>query len=256
MDAPEFVAFMKQAREEMLANGGEGVAILVEETFSPTRDRLRAELTKQFPNILWCLYDPLRHFNEVEATRAAFGNGVRMMPRFDRADVILSLDSDFLYLDEGGVEATRDFTNRRRVAQASDSMNRLYVVENHYTITGGMADHRLRCAASQIGALTVALAEKIAAATGGGPLNDLIAAFPADAASRVQSQDEWLTECAADLVAAKGKSLVVTGRAPAGRRASARPSDQWRFGQHRPHARRGGIARARRRGADQHLGPR
>ncbi len=164
---------------------------------------------------MWCLYDPLRHFNEVEATRAAFGNGVRMMPRFDRADVVLSLDSDFLYLDEGGVEATRDFTNRRRVTDARDSMNRLYVVENHYTITGGMADHRLRCAASQIGALAVALAKKIAAATGGA-LNELIAAFPADAASRFAGQDEWLTGCANDLVAAKGKSLVVTGaRQPA-----------------------------------------
>ena len=216
VDAPEFVAFMKQTSEAMHANGGAGVAILVEETFSPTRDRLQAELQKAFPNLMWCLYDPLRHFNEVEAARAAFGNGVRLMPRFDRADVILSLDSDFLYVDEGGVEATRDFSNRRRVASAGDSMNRLYVVENHYTITGGMADHRLRCAASQIGALTVALAKKIAASTGGGPLNELIAAFPGDAASRFKGQEEWLNGCAADLIAAKGKSLVVTGaRQPA-----------------------------------------
>ena len=216
VDAPEFVAFMKQTRDALLTNGGAGAAILVEETFSPTRDRLRAELAKEFPNLMWCLYDPLRHFNEVEATRAAFGDGVKMQPRFDRADVVLSLDSDFLYMDEGGVESTRDFTNRRRVASAGDSMNRLYVVENHYTITGGMADHRLRCAASQIGALAVALARKIAAATGGGALNELIAAFPADAATRFTGQDDWLTGCAADLVAAKGKSLVVTGsRQPA-----------------------------------------
>ena len=216
IDSPEFVAFMKQTRDALLASGGAGAAILVEETFSPTRDRLRAELSKQFPNLMWCLYDPLRHFNEVEATRAAFGNGVRMLPRFDRADVVLSLDSDFLYLDEGGVESTRDYTNRRRVKDATGSMNRLYVVENHYTITGGVADHRLRCAASQIGALTVALAKKIAAATGGGALNELIAAFPADAASRFAGKDDWLSGCANDLIAAKGKSLVVTGaRQPA-----------------------------------------
>ena len=213
VDAPEFVAFMKQTRDALLANGGEGAAILVEETYSPTRDRLRAELAKQFPKLTWCLYDPLRHFNEIEATRAAFGNGVRMTPRFDRADVVLSLDSDFLYLDEGGVEATRDFSNRRRVANAGDSMNRLYVVENHYTITGGMADHRLRCAASQIGALAVALAKKIG---GGGALGELVAAFPADAATRFTGQDAWLTACASDLVANKGKSLVVAGaRQPA-----------------------------------------
>ncbi len=41
-------------------------------------------------------------------------------------------------------------------------MNRLYVVENRYTLTGAMADHRLRVPASQIPAFTHALAAKIA----------------------------------------------------------------------------------------------
>lgn len=30
-------------------------------------------------------------------------------------------------------------------------MNRLYVVENHFTVTGGMADHRQRCKVSEMG---------------------------------------------------------------------------------------------------------
>ena len=213
VDVSQFTGFIQDTVDDMKGNGGDGVAILVEETFSPTRDRLRAELSKVYPKLTWALYDPLRPFNEADATRAAFGNGVRLMPRLDRADVILSLDSDFLHLDEGGVEATRDYSNKRRVSQASDSMNRLYVVENHFTITGGKADHRLRCPASQIGALAVAVAKKIG---GGGALAEIVAAFPADAASRFQGQDEWLTQCAADLVAAKGKSLVLTGpRQPA-----------------------------------------
>jgi MoCo/4Fe-4S cofactor protein with predicted Tat translocation signal len=214
-----FEAFMKTAREEMLANGGEGAAILVEETHSPTRDRLRAELAKQFPKLTWCLYDPLRHFNEVEATRAAFGDGLRLRPRFDRAEVILSLDGDFLNMDEFGVEATRDFTNRRRVDGPEDKMNRLYVIENRYTLTGSMADHRARCQASQIGAVAAALARKIAGAAGGaggGAINDLLSGYPADNASRFKDQDQWLTACADDLLAARGKSLVVTGpRQPA-----------------------------------------
>ena len=213
VDVSQFTGFIQDTLDDMKGNGGDGVAILVEETFSPTRDRLRAELQQAFPKLTWALYDPLRPFNEIDATRAAFGDGVRLHPRLDRADVILSLDSDFLHLDEGGVEATRDFSNRRRVANAGDSMNRLYVVENHYTITGGKADHRLRCPASQIGALAVAIAKKIGAT---GPLADIVAAFPPDAASRFQGQDEWLTQCAADLVAHQGKSLVLTGpRQPA-----------------------------------------
>lgn len=218
VEASTFEAFMKNVSAELLASGGEGAAILVEETHSPTRERLRAEVARTLPKLMWCLYDPLRPFNEIEATRAAFGDGTRLHPRFDRAEVILSLDSDFLNLDEGGVEATRDFTNRRRVDSPDDAMNRLYVVENRYTITGGMADHRLRCAASQIGAVAAALARKISAAIGGGAgaLNDLLAAFPADAAGRFQNQDQWLSEAANDLLAARGKSLVVAGpRQPA-----------------------------------------
>ncbi len=218
VDIVKFQNFMKSAREEMLKNGGAGTAILVEETHSPTRERLRTELAKEFPNALWCLYDPLRPFNEAEAGRAAFGDGLKLTPRFDRAEVIFSLDSDFLNLDEGGVEATRDFSNRRRVAQASDSMNRLYVVENRYTITGGKADHRLRCKASQIGAVAAALAHKIGAGIGadGAALTDLLSAYPADAVTRLQGQDQWITEAANDLLAAHGKSLVVAGpRQPA-----------------------------------------
>ena len=51
VDVAKFAEFMKDLRETMLANGGAGAAILVEETFSPTRDRLRAELDKQFPSL-------------------------------------------------------------------------------------------------------------------------------------------------------------------------------------------------------------
>ena len=62
----------------------------MEETFSPTRDRLLTALKKQFPKLTWALYDPLRPFNEIDATRAAFGNGVKLQARFDRAEVVLS----------------------------------------------------------------------------------------------------------------------------------------------------------------------
>jgi molybdopterin-containing oxidoreductase family iron-sulfur binding subunit len=214
VDVARFAQFMAETRLALQKTGGAGAAILVEETFSPTRDRLRTALAKEFPQLLWCVYDPLRPFNEVEATRAAFGDGVRLTPRYDRADVVLSLDCDFLHVDEGGLAATRDFSNKRRVAQATDPMNRLYVVENRYTITGGKADHRLRLQASQIGAFAVALGHKVAAMAGGagGALTGLLGAFPADLATRFAAQDAWLTEAARDLLANPGRSLVVVGR--------------------------------------------
>lgn len=215
-DAAKFVEFLKATADGMGGNGGADVAILFEEKHSPTFQRMRAEVSKRFPGVQFCLYDPLRAFNEYEATRSAFGEGVRLTPRFARADVILSLDSDFLHPDEGGIEASRDWADRRRVTKAEDGLNRLYVAENRFTITGAMADHRLRCPAGQIGALAVALAQRVGAARGGGaggPLANLLGTIPnaAELAGRFGGQDQWLAGVAADLVAAAGKSLVVAG---------------------------------------------
>src|ERR1044071_7538324 len=107
--------------------------------------------------------------------QTAFGANMRVLPKLDRADVILALDSDFLDCGQGDLESVRAFTSRRRVSAPKDNMNRLYVVENRFTLTGAMADHRLRCPASQIPAFTHALARKIFGATNDSGLGSLVA---------------------------------------------------------------------------------
>ncbi|MGI9086648.1 MAG: TAT-variant-translocated molybdopterin oxidoreductase [Chthoniobacterales bacterium] len=209
-DRAAFEKYLAELRPRMAADGGAGVAILVEETLSPTRDRLRAELEKAMPRMRWCQYDPLLSEAQNFGTQISFGDNTRLVPRFERADVILALDSDFLDCGEGDIASTRAFASRRRVTSAKDSMNRLYVVENHFTLTGAMADHRLRFPASQIPALVHALAGKIAVATQSAELGSVIATLtpPAGAAA---FDDKWLTECANDLVAKAGSSLVIAG---------------------------------------------
>ena len=113
----------------------------------------------------WCVFDPLLSEAQRFSTQISFGDNTRLIPQFDKADVVFALDSDFLNCGEGDLASIRGFTSRRRVREAKDSMNRLYVVENHFTLTGAMADHRLRYPASQIPAITHALATKIAVAT-------------------------------------------------------------------------------------------
>ncbi|PYI71895.1 MAG: hydrogenase, partial [Verrucomicrobia bacterium] len=159
----EFDAYMETLRNALMRQGGDGLAFLVDETNSPTRERLRTELEKIFPSMRWCVYEPLLSQEQAAATQSAFGPGARLIPKFDLADVILALDSDFLDCGQGDLESVRAFTSRRRVKSPADNMNRLYVVENRFTLTGAMADHRLRCPASQIGAFAHALAKKILA---------------------------------------------------------------------------------------------
>src|SRR5437660_188168 len=126
------------------------------------------------------------------ATPTSFGENVRLLPRFDRADVVLALDSDFLDCGEGDLASARAFTARRRVKSAGDSMNRLYVVENRFTVTGAMADHRLRLPASQIPAFAHSLARKIAFATKDPCLGAVIDTLLMSLETTVQYDIPWL----------------------------------------------------------------
>ena len=209
-DRAAFEKYIAELRPKMAANGGAGLAFLVEESWSPTRDRLRAELQKEFPKMRWCVYDPLLSEAQHFSTQISFGDNIRLIPQFDKADVIFALDSDFLNCGEGDLASIRGFTTRRRVREAKDSMNRLYVVENRFSLTGAMADHRLRYPASQIPAITHALATKIAVATKDPGLSSVLITLKAPL-KPAKFNERWLEEAAQDLLSKPGASLVVAG---------------------------------------------
>ena len=76
----------------------------------------------------------------------AFGEVVETHYDFSKAEVIVSLDADFLAPGPGHLAYTREFIAGRRVQAGSNAvptaMNRLYVVESTPSITGAKADHR------------------------------------------------------------------------------------------------------------------
>jgi molybdopterin-containing oxidoreductase family iron-sulfur binding subunit len=209
-DRAAFEKYLGELRTKIAADGGAGLAFLVEEVHSPTRERLRAELLKVYPKMRWCVYDPLLTEAQSFATQLSFGDNARLVHRFERADVVLALDSDFLDCGEGDLAGVRAFSSRRRVADAKEAMNRLYVVENRFTLTGAMADHRMRCPASQIPAFARALAGKIALATKDQGLASTIATLT-EPTNAMPFDDAWLTECANDLMAKAGASIVIAG---------------------------------------------
>src|SRR5213596_1086443 len=204
----EFEKFIGEFGKTILNDQGRGLAFLVEQTNSPTRERLRAELEKKFPGMRWCVYEPRLGQEANVAMQTAFGPNARVLPKLDRADVILALDSDFLDCGQGDLETVRSFTSRRRVSASKDSMNRLYVVEHRFILTGAMADHRLRCPASQIPAFAHALATKIQAGTNDSGLGSLLGNF--QGASNTFDQ-QWIDGAAADLMAKPGASVVLAG---------------------------------------------
>ena len=76
----------------------------------------------------------------------AFGQPVNTYYDFSNANVVVSLDSDFLASGPASLRYARQFAARRRVRGDHTKMNRLYVVEPMPTPTGTKADHRLRVA--------------------------------------------------------------------------------------------------------------
>jgi molybdopterin-containing oxidoreductase family iron-sulfur binding subunit len=188
--------------QKYAAGRGAGLAFLAESSSSPTRAALVTRLREKFPAAIWAEYEPVTDEPPVEAARAAFGRELKPVYRFAPARRIVSLDSDFLHAGPAATAHARSFAQGRRVTSKAeaDQMNRLYVAESAFTITGAMADHRLRIASSHVVALAAALASRVLG-------TDAFASL----AQELEVMPEWISECAADLLAHKGESLVLAG---------------------------------------------
>ena len=173
-------------------NSGDGLAFLAEPCSSPTRARLVAELQKQFPKMVWAEYEPWTH-----------QAGAAPVYDFSKADVIVSLDCDFLGASDGTPQSINQFAQgRKRLGKTQETMSRLYVIEGRLSLTGSMADHRLRVPSSSIGGIATLLASKLG---NGLPTGNSFAAF------NDPNVDAWVTAMAADLQKAGARGLVVAG---------------------------------------------
>ena len=130
------IAALNLARQEQLPKKGAGLRILTGTITSPAlADQIRT-LLAEFPNARWYQHEPVGRENIYTGAQLAFGDAVAPIYRFDKADVIVALDADFLGWGPGNLRYTRDFTSRRRV----DAMNRLYARGEHsddHRIDGG-----------------------------------------------------------------------------------------------------------------------
>ncbi len=94
-------------------------------------------------------------------------------------------------------------------APVSNKMNRLYAVESNFTVTGGMADHRLRLQSSKIGGFLAALAKEMGVTASGLDKH-------AGAINGYPLAGKWVKAIAKDLNANKGRAVLVVGaRQPA-----------------------------------------
>lgn len=206
------VEILREHRDRLEETGGQGFAFLAEPSTSPARARLVSDLKEKYPDLLWAEYTPHPEEGPALATKEWFGKKLRPHYHFEKAKRILSIDADFLGDAAGSIGTTRAFSKGRKVHRADEAerMNRLYAVEPDLTLTGGMADHRLRVEASNLAAFTALLTASVLERAGWADetiqaLRDRADALPVDA--------PWIEAAADDLWEHRGASLVTAGAA-------------------------------------------
>ncbi|MCC7181162.1 MAG: TAT-variant-translocated molybdopterin oxidoreductase [Acidobacteria bacterium] len=204
-----FLTAVKSALSGQAASKGAGLRIVTETVSSPSLAAQIQQVLAAYPEAKWIQWDAMPRDNARAGARLAFGEYVEPLYDFTKADVVLSLDADFLASDgPANLRYTRQFASRRRIEGTGEGLNRLYVAEAAHSVTGAKADHRLPMKTSQVDAFARAVASRVGVAgvTGTAPAGT-------DAAAEA---------IAKDLAAHRGRCIVIAGDAqPAGVHALA-----------------------------------
>ena len=196
----DFVRTARGRLESLRPKGGTGLRLLTGNVTSPTLAEQIRTLLKQFPAGKWHVYEPVARDNTREGMRLVLGQETDSLYRFDRADIILSLDSDFLFGEPGSLRYARDFSKRRRVrGEQSDN-------EPALCCRTDAVDHRFDGRSSPCDRrrpdrlLAEAVARRLGAKLSGGEDPQELAPYKS-----------WIETVAADLQKHRGSSLVVAG---------------------------------------------
>jgi molybdopterin-containing oxidoreductase family iron-sulfur binding subunit len=189
----EWAEFAQELQLKAAASkDGNGIYFLGSTITSPTLARQWSEVKKAYPKATLVQYDPAIAGTAVE-------QGLNVQYDLSQADVIVSLDADFLSgaTYPGFHKLVGDYARRRK---DPSKLNRLYSIESTPTTTGLKAEHRLGLRASEIPAFAAALAQAVGASGVSAPSY----AWTAD-------QQKFLAALARDLKANAGKSVVIPG---------------------------------------------
>ena len=184
-----FMAAVKGPMNVQQSMSGSGVRILTQGVSSPTLAAQIKDYLAAHPQAKWHVWEPINRDNVYEGAKMAFGEVVETRYDLSKADVIVSLDADFLYAGfPGSTRYIRDFAARRN---PDANMNRLYVIESTPSSTGMKADHRLPMRSADIVNLSESIHMGLLGMTGGDP--------------------KFVPAIVRDLLAHKGSSVVIAG---------------------------------------------
>jgi MoCo/4Fe-4S cofactor protein with predicted Tat translocation signal len=195
-----FLDDIKRALDAARARQGAGLRFLTETVTSPTLAAQLKDIFKEMPQARLHQYEPAARDGARAGAMLAFGQSVNTIYRFDQADRVFAIDSDFLSCGPGSLIYARDFIARRRVEGERRDMNRLYVVETTLTNTGAKADHRLPLRPSEMEGFVRAVALALGVRMGAG-----------DQTIGAGAYGWWAAAMVRDLQQSRGRSIIIPG---------------------------------------------
>ena len=180
-----------------LAGLGAGQLVLLTSTItSPSTKQVIAEFLAKYPNGKHVTFDAVSYSGILLANEATFGKRAIPSYNFDNAQTIVSLGADFLCTWLSPVEFQHGYSKNRKVNAKKTDMSKHYQFESMMSTTGSSADERFTHRPTEAGIVAAAL------------LTAVNGQEPTGVSDKLK---EGIKKAAKDLVANKGKALVVSG---------------------------------------------
>ena len=196
VDWSEYLKFAKDINK----GDGKGLAVLMQESSSPTIKSIQNDFKTKFPSASWVSYESVNNENLYKGIEKAFSKKLQPIYRLENAQIIVSLGSDFLGVDDNNIYNTRKFAQNRDIVDENSTMNRLYVAESSITSTGSSADHRLNIPQHEMESILAELSYE---------LKKL--GLSVDANKVKSSNNLWIKAAAEDLMSNRGDSIILGG---------------------------------------------
>jgi Fe-S-cluster-containing dehydrogenase component len=174
------------------------VVLLTPTIISPSTTTLINSFGSGFRNFRWVQYDPISYSALTSANETCFGRAVFPDYQFDKADVVVAVNCDFLGTWGTPVHFIPGYVSRRKLTEGQRDMLYHVQYESGMTLTGSNADRRIKIRPSEEKLLLANLYNIIAGKTG----NETV---------KTGTFREDLSGLADRLLASKGRSVVLSG---------------------------------------------
>lgn len=183
-----------------IASTGGNIRILSSTIISPSTKQAIADFKAKYPTTKHVTYDAVSCSAIIKANIHSFERPAVPSYFFDKANVIVSIASDFLGNWLSPIEYAKQYAKGRKLSKEKAEMSKHIQFEANLSLTGANADERYPVKPSQLGAVATSLYNAVAAMAG----------VPALESSKLPI-DESIKKIAKQLWANKKKSLVVCG---------------------------------------------